>query len=111
MRSQRQGGPGQTKDFRIRSRLALRQSINQSIKVMQKQRFLRSKMVGKVSDKVTFEQKSVLSKGSGHEDIWGRAFWERERDQPVQRPWSGNTAGVFKELHEDEGGWDTMGEG
>lgn len=35
-------------------------------------------MVGKVSDKVTFEQKSVLSEGSKYEDIWERAFWERE---------------------------------
>lgn len=34
-------------------------------------------MVGKVSDKVTFEQKSVLSEGSKYEDIWERAFWER----------------------------------
>jgi len=35
-------------------------------------------MVGKVSDKVTFEHKFVLSEGSRREDIWGRAFWERE---------------------------------
>ena len=51
-------------------------------------------MARKVSGRVTFEQKPVLSEGAEHEDNW--AFWKSS--QLVQRPWGEDVPGLFAEF-------------
>ena len=50
-------------------------------------------MARKVSGRVTFEQKPVLSAGAEHEDNW--AFWKSS--QQVQRPWGEDVPDLFAE--------------
>ena len=55
--------------------------------------FLFSKVARKVSGRVTFEQKPVLSAGAEHKDNW--AFWKSS--QQVQRPWGEDVPDLFAE--------------